>query len=268
MFPGMPRISSFLPPASAPVADVPTGVNGDGPGDNDEADAEDEDDADASPVSAWSPQPDFAEVFKSLVGLSSDTWEESKHLGPNVMPLLCRWSTPDSGFRPLRRDPCLHTVFEKFAKDNQPLYDFALTSTAMSITAAHATSHVAAFIGEFIQNLSFLPESAWESYCVEAERAISTDVLLPLRDVSWSLVALLRLFVLTLSMLMRRFNRCFGLQCPPLAFRQPYCSSNLVSQFGRHVIVGISSTSGSFPRLFPRCVAQMHLPHLLSPPRI
>ena len=73
MFPAMPRIFSFLPPAAAPVADVPTGVNddGDGPGDNDgddAGDAEDVDDAEASPVSAWSLP---ADIFMSLVGLSS-----------------------------------------------------------------------------------------------------------------------------------------------------------------------------------------------------
>ena len=71
MFPGMPWIS-FLPPATL-VADVPTGVSGDGdgPGDNDgydTADADDMDDAEASPVSAWSLP---ADIFMSLVGLSS-----------------------------------------------------------------------------------------------------------------------------------------------------------------------------------------------------
>ena len=68
MFPGMPWIS-FL----APAADVATGVNGDGPGDSDAADAEVAEDADASAVSAWSPQPDMADIFMSQIGLSSDT---------------------------------------------------------------------------------------------------------------------------------------------------------------------------------------------------
>ena len=75
MFPGMPRTSSFLPPAAAPVADVLTGIIGDGPRDGDGDDAVDAevDDADASPTSAWSPPPDMADIFMSQVGLSPDT---------------------------------------------------------------------------------------------------------------------------------------------------------------------------------------------------
>ena len=119
MFPGMPRISSFLPPAAALVADVPTGVNGDSPGDDDgdgAADAEDVDDAEASLVSAWSLSSDMADIFMSLVGLSSDSWEESKCLGPTTVPIVRRWTAPVSGFRPLRRDPCLHAAFKKLNK--------------------------------------------------------------------------------------------------------------------------------------------------------
>ena len=96
------RNASFLPPASALVADVPTGVNGDGPGDNN---AEGVDDAN---VSAWSHVP-RRPVFQHM--------EESKRLG--------RWTTLASGFCPLRRDPCLHAAFVKFSKDNSSVLDEA-----------------------------------------------------------------------------------------------------------------------------------------------
>ena len=183
----MPRISSLL--AAAPVVDVPTGVNGDadGPGDNDgddTADADEVDYAEASSVSAWYPPSNMADM--SQVGLSSDSWEESKRLGPSTVPVL-RWTAPASGFRPLHRDPCLHAAIKKLNKDNNPLYDLAFSSLNSSLAATHATSYAAAFIRKFVRNLS--SSSPIRPWCRSAWKlnAISTDVLLPLCDVSRSL---------------------------------------------------------------------------------
>ena len=66
--------------------------------------------------------------------------------------------------------------------------DFALSSLAASCAAAHAVSHAAAFMGEFVHNLSsVLPVPAWASFCQDAEKAVASDALLPLRYASCSL---------------------------------------------------------------------------------
>ena len=84
---------SRLPAAASalPVADVRTGVhgNGDGPSDNGSSDSDDEvRTVDISPKTDWSPS-DLPDVFKELVGLSStDAWADNKRLGPAVKSLI------------------------------------------------------------------------------------------------------------------------------------------------------------------------------------
>ena len=125
----------------------------------------------------------MADVFMSQVGLNPDTWEESKRLGPSTVPVVCRWTAPDSGFRPFRRVPSLHAPFEKFAKDNKPLYDFALSSLGSSLAVAHPSLHAAAFIGEFLQRLPTVLEGPyWAQFCIDEEHAFAADVIFPLRD--------------------------------------------------------------------------------------
>ena len=191
---GMPRVSPFLPPASSSAAvGVDVASFGDGDDDDDGDDVRhgedvavvDEDGvSSASPLSSWSPPSDMADSWRSLVGLSSPSvWRESTRLGPSVSGLVRRWCSPDSGFRPLRRDPCLHAAFEELLTESTALLEFAFSSMSASSAAAHALSHASAFIGEFVRRLaSVSPGPAWASFCVEAESAISSDALLPLRD--------------------------------------------------------------------------------------
>ena len=192
---GMPRVSPFLPPASSSAAvGVDVASFGDGDDDDDGDDVRhgedvavvDEDGvSSASPLSSWSPPSDMADSWRSLVGLSSPVWRESTRLGPSVSGLVRRWCSPDSGFRSLRRDPCLHAAFEGLSTDSSALLEFAFSSMSASSAAAHALSHASAFIGEFVRRLaSFSPDPAWTSFCEEAGSAISNDALLPLRDAS------------------------------------------------------------------------------------
>ena len=178
---GTPRISSFISPASEA---------GDGAVDEDDDGvyaAEDEEEApDSSSPSSWSPPPDLADLWHALVGLASpETWEESRRLGPAVNNLLRRWSASDSGFRPFRRDPCLHAAFEKLSKESKSFLDFTFSAMQASCASAHAVSHASAYIDEFVRSLSaILPEERWTAFCADAERAINIDVLTPLHDAS------------------------------------------------------------------------------------
>ena len=195
---GMPWVTPFLPPASSSAA---VGVNVASSGDGDDDDDDDGDDvrngedvavvdedsvSSASPLSSWLPPSNMADSWRSLVGLSSPSvWRESTRLGPSVSGLVRRWCSPDSGFRPLRRDPCLHAAFEELLTESTALLEFAFLSMTASSAAAHALSHTSAFIGAFVRRLaSFSPNPAWASFCEEAESAISNDALLPLRDAS------------------------------------------------------------------------------------
>ena len=53
--------------------------------------------------------------------------KKSKRLGPSTVAIVRRWTAANSGFRPIRCDPSLHAPFEKFARDNKPLYDLVLS---------------------------------------------------------------------------------------------------------------------------------------------
>ena len=110
-------------------------------------------DNDVTPPSSWYPPVDMVSTFNSLVGISSDTWGETKRLGLSTTSIVRRWTAPDSGFGPFRRDPSLHVSFEKFAKDNKPFYDFAISTMGSSYAAAHSLMHAAAFVEEFLQRL-------------------------------------------------------------------------------------------------------------------
>ena len=192
----MPRVTPVLPPASSSAAvGVDVASSGDGDDDDDGDDVRNGEDvavvdedgvSSASPLSSWSPPSDMADSWRSLVGLSSPSvWRESTRLGPSVSGLVRRWCSPDSGFRSLRRDPCLHAAFEELLTESTALLEFAFSSMAASSAAAHALSHASAFIGEFVRRLaSFSPDPAWPSFCEGAESAISNDALLPLRDAS------------------------------------------------------------------------------------
>ena len=185
---GLAQIPSRRPPASAALPDAAAAlVDKDVEGDKDGV--VDGDPQDASSSSSWSPPSDLANAWESLVGISStDSWEESKSLGPSISALTRRWSAPESGFRPLRRDLCLHAQFEKLAKESKLLMDFALSSMAASSAAAHAVLHAAAFVGEFVRNLSSVsPDPAWASFCEDAVKAVTLDALHPLRDASLGL---------------------------------------------------------------------------------
>ena len=158
-------------------------------------------------------------LLRSLLGLRwptwpTSSWEESMSWAHNC----AHCSQVDRlGFRPLCCNPCLHAAFKNLNKDNKPLYDLTFSSLN-SLAAAHAESHAAAFIPEFVRNLSsVLHDSPWVSFCVEAEWAVFTDVL-PLCDVSWpcwrrwSLDCVLAL----LSMQTWWFSQCFSLRRPLL----------------------------------------------------
>ena len=172
----MPRVTPFLRPASSTPA-VGVDVASFGDGDDDDGDdvrhgedvaVVDEDGvSSASPLSSWSPPSDMADSWRSLVGLSSPSaWGASTRLGPSVSGLVRRWCSPDSGFRPLRRDPCLHAAFEELSTESTALLEFAFSSMSASSAAAHALSHASAFIGEFVRRLASV--SAWASFCIEA----------------------------------------------------------------------------------------------------
>ena len=111
------------------------------------------DDQDGVPLSTWSPPPTLAAAFMAQVGIDPDAWEESKRLGPSTTSVVRRWTSSSSGFGPIRRDPSLHAPFNKFAKENKPLFDFVLATLGSSLASAHAISHAAAFIEEFIKHL-------------------------------------------------------------------------------------------------------------------
>ena len=193
----MPGISSVRPSASA-AEDALNAIGNDDDSvhgflsveDGDDAvdgkaDGEEEEDSSAS-HSSWTPPSDLADIWESLVGIApSDSWEESKRLGPTISAISLRWSTLDSRFRPLRKDPCLHAQFEKLSKENKSFMDFAFSSMAASTAAAHAVSHAAAYMEEFVRNLSsVLPDPVWASFCENAEKAVTADAILPLRDAS------------------------------------------------------------------------------------
>ena len=128
----------------------------------------------------------MADNWKSLVGLSSSgAWEPSKRLGPPVSGVIRRWGAPDSGFESFRRDPCLHSTFDKFSKDMKPFLDLAFSSMAASSAAAHAVSHASAYVDEFVRHLaSVSSDPAWAPFCADAEKSVSDNALLPLRDAS------------------------------------------------------------------------------------
>ena len=198
----MSRVTPLPPPAStasAGVDDASTGVGGedddsvdvddDGVKDDDDASVvAEEGDSSASPPSSWSPPPDMADIWKSLVGLpssSSGKWEPSTRLGPSTSGAIRRWGSSDSGFSSLSRDPCLHTTFDKYSKESKALLDLAFSSMASSSAAAHALSHASAYVDEFVRRLATVSaEPGWASFCAEAEKAISDNALLPLRDAS------------------------------------------------------------------------------------
>ena len=198
----MSRVTPLPPPAataSAGVDDASTGVGGedddsvddddDGVKDDDDASVvAEEGDSSASPPSSWSPPPDMADIWKSLVGLpssSSGKWEPSTRLGPSTSGVIRRWGASDSGFSSLSRDPCLHTTFDKYSKESKALLDLAFSSMASSSAAAHALSHASAYVDEFVRRLATVSaEPGWASFCAEAEKAISDNALLPLRDAS------------------------------------------------------------------------------------
>ena len=141
------------------------------------------DDHVVTPSSTWSPPPDMAEAFMSQVGLDPDAWEESKCLGPLRVAVVSRWTAVSSGFRPIRRNPSLHAPFNKFAKDNKPLYDFVFSLLGSSLAVARATSHVASFVEEFLKKLPMVFEGLhWFQFCIEVEHAFAADILFPLRD--------------------------------------------------------------------------------------
>ena len=85
-------VPSRLPAAASalPVADVRTGVhgNGDGPSDKGGSDSDDEvRTVDISPETNCTP-PRLARRLQELAGLSSkDAWTDSKGLGPTLTPL-------------------------------------------------------------------------------------------------------------------------------------------------------------------------------------
>ena len=207
----MSRVTPLPPPASTASAgvddastgvgdeDASTGVGGkddDGVEDDDDGVKDDDDasvvaeegDSSASPPSSWSPPPDMADIWKSLVGLpssSSGKWEPSTRLGPSTSGVIRRWGSSDSGFSSLSRDPCLHTTFDKYLKESKALLDLAFSSMASSSAAAHALSHASAYVDEFVRRLATVSaEPGWASFCAEAEKAISDNALLPLRDAS------------------------------------------------------------------------------------
>ena len=185
---GTPQVSSFLAlAASAAAASALTSVSGDGDGPEgsvgDDTTSSAVSDDHVTPSSAWSPPPDMAEAFMSQVGLDPDAWEESKRLGPSTVAVVHGWTSANFGFRPIRRDPSLHAPFEKFAKDNKPLYDFVLSLLGSSLAVAHASSHAASFVEEFLKTLPMVLEGRyWSQFCVKVEQAFAADVLFPLRD--------------------------------------------------------------------------------------
>ena len=118
----------------------------------------------------------------SQVGIYPDKWGESKRVGPSMVPVV-RQNAPDSSFHPFRRNPSLHVPFKKFAKDNKPLYDFALSSMGWSLAAAHSSLHAAALIKEFLQRLPTVLEGPyWAKWCVNVAQALKIVVLLPFCD--------------------------------------------------------------------------------------
>ena len=114
------------------------------------------------------------------VSLDPDAWEESKRLGPSTVSVVRRWTAAASKFHPIRR---LHAPFDKFAKENKPLYDFVFASLGLSLAAAHASSHAAAFIEEFVRKLSTILEGPfWSQFCADVKHAFNADVIFPLRN--------------------------------------------------------------------------------------
>ena len=188
--PGTPRVNPFAAPdAPASAAQAPIDVIGDGADHDaassvgDSASVQAVDDNTVSPFTGWEPSADIATKFMELVGMDSDVWEESKRLGPSTTNVVKRWTAPASGFRPIRRDPSLLAPFDKFAKENKPLYDFAMTAIGSSFASAHATSHASAWL-EMI--LGWLPTvwtgNGWEEFVENLSSGIRDNVLFPLRD--------------------------------------------------------------------------------------
>ena len=83
---------------------------------------------------------------------------------------------------PFRHNPCLHAAFEK---ESKTLFDWLCSNMQTAVAAAHATAHAAAYVEEFVHGLhDVMQEPEWSTFCVNAERSINDEVMLPLRDVS------------------------------------------------------------------------------------
>ena len=107
--------------------------------------------------------------------------EDSERLGPSISALVRRWSAPVSGFRPWRLDPCLLAAFEKRSQESESFVHFAFSSMAAFSAATHAISHASAYTDKFLRNLaSVLSKPAWTSFCEDAKKAFTNDVLFPL----------------------------------------------------------------------------------------
>ena len=180
--PGTPRVIPSAAP-DAPASATLASIDDDADHDGDTASVRTVDDHTVSPITGWMPPTDIASNFLQLVGMDSDVWEDSKRLGPSTANVVKRWTAPASGFRPIRRDPSLLAPFDKFAKENKPLHDFAMTAMGSAFASAHATSHAVAWL-EMI--LAWLPTvwsgNGWEEFVDGLSSGIRDNVLFPLRD--------------------------------------------------------------------------------------
>ena len=183
--PGTPRVIPYAAPPPPPDAAPAThaSIDDDADHDGDTASVRTVDDHTVSPITGWMPPTDIASNFLQLVGMDSDVWEDSKRLGPSTTNVVKRWTTPSSGFRPIRRDPSLLAPFDKFAKEQKPLYDFAMAAIGSSFASAHATSHATAWLEMLMEWLpTVLVGNGWEGFVENLASNLKDNVLFPLRD--------------------------------------------------------------------------------------
>ena len=138
-------------------------------------------------------------VLRPLSGLLLPTWPKpsclksdsvlTRERNPSVsglrrFPFFAAGLLRTPGFVPSASIQAFRRPSRSFPKIINP-FDFVLASLGSSLAVAHASSHVTAFIEEFLKKLpSVLKGQYWAQFCVEEEHAFAADVIFPLRDAS------------------------------------------------------------------------------------
>ena len=182
-------VDAASPPAPLQFPSVAAGSprdDGDGGGDY-EDDAADDAAAHAGSSSSSS-SIEFEEKFAAMLGLSAD--DVPAVYGPRAHRATKRWAGPSTSsvFRPLRRDPCLLSQFERFVSSDKAFFDLASVTMAKSGAASHALLSASSYIERFLDGLRHvLSTPEWPATCDHVDAAMNEHVLAPLRDATSSL---------------------------------------------------------------------------------